>query len=196
MRLYSYVIPRDYGFAPNPFHGVCTLATCMPKIRKYAEIGDWVIGTGSAQYTERNIVGCLVYAMKVSELMSFDGYWLDPRYQSKKPNLRASLKYQMGDNIYHRPGGGENWEQADSHHSCEDGTINIRNVAKDTGTTTNVLIAEKWFVWNTDYLNLMGVNSHIRGRGSTLKRNEKNRAGIVRGSTKIWLSSQKDRILL
>ena len=31
---YSYIITRDYGFAPNPFGGVCTLATCKPKIRK------------------------------------------------------------------------------------------------------------------------------------------------------------------
>src|SRR5712671_5339411 len=34
MRLYSYVVARDFGFAPNPFFGVCTLATCKPDIRK------------------------------------------------------------------------------------------------------------------------------------------------------------------
>ncbi len=27
---------RDYGFAPNPFHGICTLATCKPVIRRVA----------------------------------------------------------------------------------------------------------------------------------------------------------------
>ena len=37
--LYSYVITRDYGFAPNPFGGICTLATCKPGIRNHAKVG-------------------------------------------------------------------------------------------------------------------------------------------------------------
>ena len=47
MTIYSYVVARDYGFAPNPFYGCCTLATCKPIIRRMAQVGDWVIGTGS-----------------------------------------------------------------------------------------------------------------------------------------------------
>lgn len=49
MRFYSYVIPRDYGFAPNPYFGYCTLATCKQKIRKNAQIGDWIGAFGSAR---------------------------------------------------------------------------------------------------------------------------------------------------
>ncbi len=30
---HCYVIPYDSGFAPNPFHGICTLTTCKPDIR-------------------------------------------------------------------------------------------------------------------------------------------------------------------
>src|SRR5262245_31415483 len=45
VRLYSYVVARDYGFAPNPFYGFCTLATCKPDIRRTADIGDWIVGT-------------------------------------------------------------------------------------------------------------------------------------------------------
>src|SRR5882762_6472831 len=48
VRLYSYVVARDFGFAPNPFYGFCTLATCKPRIRAHACVGDWVLGTGSA----------------------------------------------------------------------------------------------------------------------------------------------------
>ena len=48
MNLYSYVITRDYGFAPNPFWNICTLATCKPQIREHALKGDWVAGFGSA----------------------------------------------------------------------------------------------------------------------------------------------------
>lgn len=46
--LYAYSITRDFGFAPNPFHGICTLATCKPRIRKAANIGDWILGIGGA----------------------------------------------------------------------------------------------------------------------------------------------------
>jgi len=39
--LHSYVVARDYGFAPNPFFGFCTLATCKPRLRSVAQVGDW-----------------------------------------------------------------------------------------------------------------------------------------------------------
>ena len=42
MRLFSYVVARDYGFAPNPFYEMCTLATCKPRIRKLLSV---VIGS-------------------------------------------------------------------------------------------------------------------------------------------------------
>lgn len=41
---YSYVVARDYGFAPNPFNGILTLAACKPVIRKGADVGSFVIG--------------------------------------------------------------------------------------------------------------------------------------------------------
>ncbi|SSY70238.1 hypothetical protein [Alysiella crassa] len=40
MKIISYVVKYDYGFAPNPYHGFLTLATCKPVIRSNAEIGD------------------------------------------------------------------------------------------------------------------------------------------------------------
>lgn len=46
-KLYSYCIPCDDGAAPNPFEGVCTLVICKPRIRLTAEVGDWIVGTGS-----------------------------------------------------------------------------------------------------------------------------------------------------
>jgi hypothetical protein len=47
--VYVYVVDRDFGFAPNPFYGVLTLATCKPRIRSVASMGDWVIGVGGAR---------------------------------------------------------------------------------------------------------------------------------------------------
>jgi hypothetical protein len=128
VRLYSYVVARDYGFAPNPFHEVCTLATCKPKLRAKAALGDWVVGTGSAG---NNLTGHLVFAMQVTEAMSFSDYFADPRFQLKKPNLAGSLKQAFGDNIY-SPNGKGGWYQLHSHHSLEDGSPNPQNVKNDT----------------------------------------------------------------
>ncbi len=139
MRLYSYVVARDYGFAPNPFFGVCTLATCKPMIRKYAKLGDWVVGTGSKQ---RNRHHHLVYAMHVTDVITFDKYWSHPTYRKKQPNLRGSLKQAYGDNIYCRTAVG-GWQQLDSHHSHEDGRINEKNVARDT-RVNRVLVAQRF----------------------------------------------------
>ena len=141
MAVHTYVVARDYGFAPNPFGGYCTLATCKPGVRRSAQVGDWVVGTGSAVRQRR---GVLVYAMKVAETMSFNSYWNDLRFQSKKPNMRASRKFAFGDNIYHRVGG--HWIQLDSHHSLADGSPNPRNIRNDT-KADRVLIATHFAYW-------------------------------------------------
>lgn len=138
LRLHSYVVARDYGFAPNPFHGYCTLATCKPEIRRTAKIGDWIVGTGS-KVRERE--GRLVYAMEVREVMTFDEYWDDPRFNDKRPNMRGSKKQAFGDNIYHH--GRKGWQQEDSHHSLTNGTPNARNIANDT-QTNRVLVSDKF----------------------------------------------------
>ena len=143
MTLYSYVVARDHGFAPNPFFGICTLATCKPKIRSAAKIGDWIVGTGSAAY---GLVGRLVYAMKVDEILDYSAYWADPRFRHKKPNLQGSLKQAYDDNIYHRDSETDRWIQENSHHSQKDGTPNCANVAHDT-QTANVLIGRDFVYW-------------------------------------------------
>ena len=142
-RLYSYIVVRDYGFAPNPFYGFCTLATCKPQIRKMAEIGDWIIGTGSkSKGRDRR----LVYAMRVTEAMSFDEYWADSRFLRKRPDMHASVKKAFGDNIYHRDDDSGPWRQLDSHHSHDDGTQNNRNVRNDT-KVNRVLVSDDFIYW-------------------------------------------------
>ena len=133
MRLFSYVVARDYGFAPNPFNSYCTLATCKPKIREAANIGDWVLGTGSKT---RGRADHVVFAMRVTETLTFNEYWADPRFRTKRPNLRGSKKQAFGDNIYHRDSDSEQWIQEDSHHSYSDGTMNCdRYPSRHTAST-------------------------------------------------------------
>lgn len=100
MRLFSYKMTNDSGFAPNPFWGRLTLATCKPEIRKSKRQGDWIAGfissrlCGDAVGSER-----LVYLMQVSNKLPIGDYFLDSEFQDKLPG-ETSLMRRRGDNIY------------------------------------------------------------------------------------------------
>jgi len=140
MRLHSYVVRYDSGFAPNPFYGYCTLATCKPSIRRSAQPGDWIVGCGSNDQSVRR-GGYLVYAMRVTETLSFDQYDKDVRFIHKKPFRCGSRKQSCGDNIYSRSADDASWSQRDSFHSKADGTPNADHIARDTGVN-RVLISD------------------------------------------------------
>ncbi|MFI8412135.1 hypothetical protein ACIGB6_06565 [Paeniglutamicibacter gangotriensis] len=141
MRLYSYVVRHDIGFAPNPFYDWCTLGPCKPAIRGTAEVGDWILGTGSKS---NGLEGRLVYAMQVEEVLDFDTYWNDPRFRRKRPNLRGSMKQAFGDNIYHRDANGV-WQQENSRHSLNDGSANPGHIKIDTGVDS--VLAGREFIY-------------------------------------------------
>ncbi|MEO1903844.1 MAG: hypothetical protein ABGX87_19010 [Alcanivorax sp.] len=144
--LYIYSITRDLGFAPNPFHGVCTLATCKPKIRAGANVGDWVIGL--AGHTIKGHYKKCIFIMQVSERMSFTEYWNDERYQIKKPVRNGSKVQMLGDNIYCRTEEG-GWWQSYSHHSNPDGSINEENLRQDT-STDRVLTSDRFIYFGRE----------------------------------------------
>lgn len=103
-RLFSYTIPIDDGAAPNPFHGMCSLAICKPTIRRVAQPGDWVAGLGSKNAPGgRDLSGRLVYAMRVEEVVPLAEY--DRRapqeWPHRIPNLQSlDLADRLGDCIY------------------------------------------------------------------------------------------------
>jgi hypothetical protein len=143
-RIHSYVVRFDSGFAPNPFYGYCTLATCKPDIRRNAQIDDWVVGSGSNDASIRR-GGHLVYAMKITEVLTFDSYFADPRFGVKKPFRNGSRKQSCGDNIYFRNGEGEAWQQRDSFHSLNDGSVSLEHVEIDTNV--NRVLVSSDFVY-------------------------------------------------
>jgi len=101
--LFSYCIPYDDGAAPNPFWGLCTLAICKPAIRRKAEIGDWVVGTGSKHSTIGDIAGKVVYARRVTRKMTMEEYdrFTQSEYPDKIPQLEsADRRRRCGDSIY------------------------------------------------------------------------------------------------
>jgi hypothetical protein len=141
--VFSYVIEHDLGFAPNPFHGFCTPACCKPFIRKNADIGDYVLGTGAVRPKLR---GHVTYWMRVSEILTFDEYWSDPRFRRKRPAMSGTTILRYGDNIYHRDDSGL-LRQEDSFHSREDGRVSPGDFERDTGRTEKVLIGREFAYW-------------------------------------------------
>jgi hypothetical protein len=162
-----YVVARDFGFAPNPFHSVCTLATCKPVIRRTARVGDWIVGMGG---TKLNAVDRCIFAMQVTDAMSFSEYWFDPVYFDKRPVRNGSRKMMLGDNIYYRQSGTGKWLQADSHHSQPDGSPDPHNVERDT-STDRILISRHFFYFGknapripTEILSQIGFANSIGHR--------------------------------
>lgn len=143
MKLYSYIVTRDFGFAPNPFLSYCTLATCKPKIRKLAQVGDWVVGVGSGA-KKSQFKNKLIYAMQVEEKLTFDEYWMDSRFKRKRPVMNGSKRQMYGDNIYHRPTPDSPYIQENSHHSLPNGEKNELNAERDL-PGEYVLIGKKYW---------------------------------------------------
>lgn len=120
MKVYSYVMRCDTGFAPNPFWDYCTLAACTPNHRGIRpQIGDWIIGTGTIDKGNK-----LIYAMQISEIISFDQYYADPRFKKKIPVINSEdWRLRYGDNIYYHNKSG-NWKQHPSiNHTKKENII-------------------------------------------------------------------------
>ena len=73
IRLFAYKQTYDTGFAPNPFHGVCTLATCKRYIRKHKQVGDWIAGfTSNGLNGDKVGQERLIFLMQVEEEVPFE----------------------------------------------------------------------------------------------------------------------------
>lgn len=166
-RVYMYVVDRDFGFAPNPFHGYCTLATCKPNIRNTAIVGDWILGVGGSRL---KATGRCIFAMKVTEKMVFNSYWQDNRFTDKKPVRNGSKRMIVGDNIYCHNAQTGKWHQAHSHHSHPNGKINHDNLNRDT-KSPHVLISKHFYYFGIKapsipprYLEQIGYQNQIGHR--------------------------------
>lgn len=121
VRVYSYIVRHDTGFAPNPFHGICSLACCKSAIRATAKPGDVIVGLSA------RAVG-VVYAMQVDQVVSFEEYWTRPEFRCKRPSAEG-IEQSVGDNIYEPSGHG--YRQVLSRHSNPDGSEHLGNKQQD-----------------------------------------------------------------
>jgi len=82
-----------------------------------AQKEDWFIGTMPTARGSK-----LVYAMQVSEVLPFERYFNDPRFEKKKPVVRGSWRERCGDNMYYKDEAGE-WKQHCSLYHRDSRTI-------------------------------------------------------------------------
>lgn len=102
MKVFSYVVDHDNGFAPNPYFGACTLCGCKfeggKNIVQLAKEGDWVIGTGGK--SKRSVGnGKLVYAMRVDKRISRWDYFNGNEFAKKRPLKGGKYEQKCGDNL-------------------------------------------------------------------------------------------------
>lgn len=112
--VFSHVVVHDYGFAPNPYGGFLSIATCKPRIRSSAHVGDWVVGVGSVKTVGGESV---VYAALVNEIVPIDVYGSEERFAIKRPVFRAEPWRQVGDSVYYRNDAAE-WSRRPSLHNA------------------------------------------------------------------------------
>ncbi|QMI49796.1 hypothetical protein [Burkholderia sp. MBR-1] len=141
----GYKMTHDSGFAPNPFHGVLTLATCKPKVRACRRVGEWVAGFASKDLVDRAARrgvsiprDGLVYLMQVREVLPLHAYFEDSRFAVKQPPRESSNTIALcGDNIYYYDHRGQYEQLENRHHTRAD-------VSRDT-SGVNALIAERFY---------------------------------------------------
>ena len=166
-RLFSYLMTHDTGFAPNPFHGTLTLATCKPGIRRTKEVGDWVAGFASrALVANSKMQGVLIphqgliYLMRIDKTIPLEEYFNTIEFQNKKPtpeiNKLHNLANDYGDNIYYRDHHGM-FQQLQNGNHDED------HMPQDT-EGLNVLISDTFYYFgrNCPVLEADLINSNFR----------------------------------
>ena len=118
MKICSYTMTGDTGFAPNPFYNYCTLAACTPN-HMNAQLcpKDYIAGF----FTDRSDP-YLVYWMEVAVVLDYNSYFNDPRFHKRKPKMAGSWIARCGDNIYFLDESG-NWTQAPTFYHQDEESI-------------------------------------------------------------------------
>ena len=117
MKILSYRMTHDSGFAPNPFWGVLTLAACTPNhMRRKLEPGDWIVGyeaDGLKKRRQKKLCpekdNLIIYIAKVDEILTLNEYFHDERFQMKKFVEDEGWERRRGDNVYYIEDGMWKW---------------------------------------------------------------------------------------
>lgn len=170
--LYCYKMTWDTESAPNPHHGVLTLAICKPTIRRCSQVGDWISGwTANTVHGKDKLHSFdhpkLIYLARIKEKLTFAEYW--DRYPQKRPqiigyNQDPSIKktcggspkgataiYDSGDNIYKPTKNGDFKQVNNNNHTEKEREHDLNG--------KYVLICEEFYYYGVD--NAIDVDKEI-----------------------------------
>ncbi len=193
-----YIMTHDSGMAPNPFHGVCTLALCTPNhVRANLSNEDWIIGiAGTALCREMNPAQQprkLVYAMKIDRCMVLDSYYRSPEYRMKIPKIRGSRIEMCGDNFYRKNGIGrlEHTGESCDHVSRPNEKPQCQDIAGN-----RVFIGREYYYFGSMALDLPG---NVRWQEKINKQLDKRALGITYiyggSSSNVWDDADLNQFL-
>ena len=87
VKIFSYVVDHDYGYAPNASSGACLLSHCKfstdgrrKNVLESVRVGDWIVGTGGSS-GETAKADRIVYAMMVEEKIPIAALFKDVRFK-------------------------------------------------------------------------------------------------------------------
>lgn len=154
MKLHTYVMTDDSGYAPNPYWGYLTLACCMPDIRRKAKKDDWIIGfrgktlykqdIGSIEGVNPSVIYKIVYMMKITECpMTYAQYYENQIFKRKIPQYdHEDFRHRKGDNCYAMIG--EEFVQIRCDHTYDDKAKTKDKMEHDLGGKF-VLVSNDFF---------------------------------------------------
>lgn len=180
-RLFTYKVAHDGGSAPNPYHGVCTLAICKPAIRRVAKFGDVIVGLACTP-DDRRLVYCMVvdHALPWAEYIRACAGTGEMPHGIDAPSLKKKVPHSASD-----PGDciwtvADRFEDAKESSSGHDG---IEDWARDVGNGLNVLLSRRfWYFGRGDqYVIRLGeeLADLVPGRGHRSDSNGWLRAAFV-----------------
>lgn len=141
--LRSYKMASDRGFAPNPYGGVLTLATCKSHIRrcltKEKSLGEWLAGFTSKGLNKKYKVSDkkLIYLARIDDILPMESYW------DKYPIKRS---YPSSDNIYRNVNGSLVWVPNPFHKTEKE--------QKDDLDGMKVIISRNYFYFGEKALSI------------------------------------------
>ena len=157
-KLISYRLTYDTMFAPNPFGGILTLATCKPMIRrsKNTRPGMWIAGwtactLHNAGFCGKKIEHCdsgkekLIYLAQVDEIIPLDEYWKKYPEKRCRYNSNENQASYYGDNIYHKDDKNNMIIQELNHGGHDE-----KDIQRDYTRGERAIICKRFFYFTPD----------------------------------------------
>ena len=156
-----YTVDHDFGINPNPFFGYCSMGHCKAMIRrvvakdvlkknangKAEDLGFWIVGVASGRNKDfkGDCGGKVVYAMQVTEVLSYEEYWNDCRFADKKGDEWSDFAFNPENKDFRNCN--DNIKSEFSSDCSEKRHCSGKSVKKKDEGEQYVLISDNFIYW-------------------------------------------------